>query len=238
MTQEEYIQKYLNNKLSDSEAEAFMSRLSTDDTFKSEVDFQRNLIEAFKRSEAQKLKKELIVLSNTEEKKHHAKLFQKLIYVAVASALIIGFFYNIITVQSGPKLYADYFEVYPNTYKPVVRGNADNFEAFQAYENEDFAKAERLLHEMTSNKNNPNLRFYLAIAQLNQNKNKDALNNLMQLENIDYDYKAETYWYIALIHIKNENFNEAIPYLKFLESNPNKFKLEESKLLLQKIAKD
>jgi thioredoxin-like negative regulator of GroEL len=90
--------------------------------------------------------------------------------------------------------------------------------AMKAYEKQDYSMAETLFNQLLSANDNPEIRFYLAIAQLETAKTNEALNNLQLLyaQPETYRYYEPTRWYLALAHLKLHQKDEAGKYLEEL----------------------
>jgi len=132
--------------------------------------------------------------------------------------VINGLFQN----QKYETLYAASFEVYPNDYVDTeanYRGDAtiDSLllSAMAAYEKKKFTEAEVLFYEVLNKNDNPGIRFYLAVAQLETGKTELAINTLNSLysQPKDFPYYEQTRWYLALAHLKLYQKSEAKKYL-------------------------
>ncbi|TYB75902.1 hypothetical protein [Bizionia myxarmorum] len=231
MDKEKLLNHYFENSLSAEETLAFDNLRLTDSAFAEEVVFQRKLKMAITLEERALLKERL----QKYESKKQPNL--KWLYVAASFLLLIGlsFWYT----NQGPnydKLYASYFEVYPNLVDPVVRNGNDEktvtTEAFIAYENGDFAKASQLFE--TISKNNPEeyALFYKAISLMKLNQLEQAA---VIFANIPWSssYKDHATWYLALVKVKQKDVSES---KKLLESlSVNSLYTKEAKELLQKL---
>jgi tetratricopeptide (TPR) repeat protein len=240
MNTEQHIQKYIANQLSEADKQEFENKLMSDPDFKLAYEEHQDIVMAYRLFEAETLKTKFQELEEKEYKQENAKFsMSKLWYVAVASVLIIGFFYTTKQSNSAGDLYNSNFSVYPNTYLPVTRGNNDNtsLQAFVAYENKDFEVAEKAFESILEKNENPNIRFYYALSLLNQDKFNLALAQLNQLDVDSSDYKPEILWYSSLIYLHQENVENAKKQLKKLNSLKTKFKSEETKQLLKDLEK-
>jgi tetratricopeptide (TPR) repeat protein len=158
-------------------------------------------------------------------------------YLAVACAVVLGFFFNIYTSETGSTLYDSNFDVLPNTYQPITRGTSENenLKAFEAYENGDFKTAEAEFEDILKTSTNPNIQFYYGLSLLNQSKFDLALEEFNKITDINYEYQAELLWYKALIHIKKEAYPKAKEYLEILNAQNANFKAKERNVLLKKL---
>lgn len=241
MEKEQYIQQYISGKLTDADKKVFEKLLETDIAFQKELKLQQDLVAAFKLQEAREIKATLQDLEFKNINQVNKKTsFSKVWYLAIASILLVGFFLTNNTTPSGEDLYNSNYSVYPNTYLPITRGNIENtsLKAFVSYEKGDFESAELAFEKLLQMEANPDIQFYYALSLLNQFKYDLALSELSPLTQMEYDYQAESLWYSALIHLKNEDFKNAKNQLEKLKSLDTKFKSEETKQLLKELNND
>ncbi|WP_282043840.1 tetratricopeptide repeat protein [Winogradskyella flava] len=237
MDKEQLIQDYIANRLSEKEIAKVENMLKTDVEFNAEFEAHYDITMAFKVSEANAIKQHFKNLEDKSTKKISLTEKYKYVYLAIASLIIIGFFYNNFYTQSGEELFNSNFEIYPNTYQPVTRSTEanNNHAPFVAYENNDFITAERDFETLLKTSENPNIRFYYALSLLNQSKFDLALKQFEILDGKEYDYIEESLWFSALIQVKKENDIKAKEKLNQLKILKSAFKSEERKLLLQKL---
>ena len=215
MEREEYIQKYLHGKLSETERAEFEAQMIKHPKLQEAVEEMRDLLEGIKEAERQELKARLQNLKISEEPHKTSKKIINLkpYYLVMAAACVIGFviistnlfFKNDI---SGEELYEDYFSTYPNTMQPIARGVEEidpTIKAFIAYEAEDFTSASKQFEEILKTKNDPDLKFYYSMSLLNEGRDKEAFILLNDLKRDSTLYVPQTYWYAALIELKNGN---------------------------------
>jgi tetratricopeptide (TPR) repeat protein len=241
MEKEQYIQQYISGKLTDADKKVFEKLLETDIAFQKELKLQQDLVAAFKLQEAREIKATLQDLEFKNINQVNKKTsFSKVWYLAIASILLVGFFLTNNTTPSGEDLYNSNYSVYPNTYLPITRGNIENtsLKAFVSYEKGDFESAELAFEKLLQMEANPDIQFYYALSLLNQFKYDLALSELSPLTQMEYDYQAESLWYSALIHLKNEDFKNAKNQLEKLKNLDTKFKSEETKQLLKELNND
>ena len=235
MNHEELILKYFNKTLSKDEESRVSHLLEKDTSFKTLFEEHSNMHMAFKINEQENLTRYLknIDINN----KHFSKkiLTPKIIAFATACCLIISAFYFVNNTNDSSNIYEDYFNSYPNVLEPVVRGETTvNNDAFIAYENKNYSKAETLFNNILKKEPNADIEFYYAMSLLNQNKTKEAQEVLNLLKSKKHEFIPEVYWYSALISIKNNDYELAkkeITALNLLDSNFKK--TERIKLLNQ-----
>ncbi len=240
MDKDELIVKYYRGTLTKSERLEFDSLMQTNEGFKTEVNDYQDIQQAFKLNEREDLKTFL----NRIDKKNTLKrpfstLFtkSKLTLIATAACLILAFFYFLNNTQSNEELYASFFEEYPNVLQPIIRGADENinYNAFRAYENKDYRNAELAFENLIKIDKNPNLEFYYAMTLLNQNNFDKAKKVLNSLKAKKQDFLAETYWYCALIALKNNDLKLTRKELEKLHEVDSTFKKEKREALLKRI---
>lgn len=235
MNKEQLIQDYIANRLSEKDKAIVGHLLKTDSDFKAELESHEEISMAFKISEADNLKAQFQRLEASPQNKNSFKKF-KYVYLAIASVLVVSLFYNTFRSPSGNQLFNSNFDVYPNTYQPVVRSNTSNDnKGFVAYENGDYLTAEQEFANLLNASENLNISFYYAVSLLNQAKFEEALTEFKSLNTNTFDYNAESLWYSALIHIKNENYIKAKENLNEMNRLDFGFKSEERDVLLSEL---
>ena len=234
MNHENLILKYFNKTLSKKEETLISNLLETDATFKVLFNEHENMHMAFKLNEKAHLKNRLKQLDPIEVLPIKKTLNKKLISLALACCLAVVAFYFF---SNNTMSYHNYFEVYPNVYQPVVRGSeSKNNEAFIAYENKNYLKAENDFKAIIKvNNTDANIEFYYAMSLLNQNKFSEAKAVLNKLKNKNHNFKPETLWYAALISINNKDLELAKKELNTLLKLNSDFKKEETKQLLKRL---
>ena len=110
-----------------------------------------------------------------------------------------------------------------------------NSNAFNLYENKLYDEAEQQFKTLLNSKTDYNIEFYYAMSLLNQEKIEAATTVLNGLKSKTHDFKAEVFWYSALIQIKLEDFEKAKAELKALEALKSDFKSQETKILLERL---
>ncbi|WP_040279265.1 tetratricopeptide repeat protein [Psychroserpens damuponensis] len=234
MDTEQLIQDYIAHRLSDDDQAKVVRLLETDAEFKAEFQSYKDMSVAFKISEAQSLKKHFQQL-DTQENPHKKSNFNRYLYLAIASIIVFGLFYNLLSTPSGDQLFNSYFDHAQNTYQPITRTSGNNIKnvAFVAYENGNFKTAENEFKTLLQTSKNPSIRFYYASSLLNQAKYELALEQFKILNQIDFDYTNESLWYTALIYVKHEDYENAKAQLNTLNTRASTFKAKDRKALLK-----
>ncbi|KAB8152684.1 tetratricopeptide repeat protein [Kordia sp. TARA_039_SRF] len=243
MNKEELIQDYIVNRLSDAENAKVEALLTTDSEMQELYETHQEMATAFQLSNDRALKKELQALdatisSNEETEKKGNRNLTIFRRIAIAAIFIVGVFVVMNQFSGNESLFENYFEICPNTYLPVTRGTSTQeatFEAFKAYESNDFAQAETAFKTILDSEENHNIRFYYAMSLLNQEKTDLALNELNKLTSQTFDYQAEALWYTALIYLKNKNTEAAKNHLQKLQQVNPDYKSEAIQNILSQL---
>ncbi len=139
---------------------------------------------------------------------------------------------------SSERIFATYYEPYPNTVMPIVRGaelQSIEYRAFLAYEAGEYHKAINLFNSV-ENSEDKYIQFYTALCLLSVDKTEEAIQTLMpltdpssgSLQNIDCSQKAT--WYIGMAYLKQGKEKEAMYYMDILRNQNQelRFKKEEA----------
>ncbi len=239
MKKDALIQGYFNHTLSDEELQQFQKYLEMSSDFKLEFETYKDLHLALKHHETETLKTHLKALENDIPLTKTHWYTKPLWRYAIASIIVIALCYTFF-FRGSEDLYNTYFDVYPNVYQPVVRGDTPtaNNTAFMAYEKSDFNRAVEAFGKSLESDNNSNIRFYYAMSLMNSGNITKAQHELETLSTLDFKFKTETRWYLTLLYLKLENYDKAKGMLQELNKTNPQFKIEERKLLLQKLSKD
>jgi len=233
MDKEMLIQKYFENALSTEETVTFEILLVSDSEFAKDVAFQKQLKKAVTIEERKKLKEKL---NSFESQKTSGTKW----WYAAASILVlvtISFWlYN--QNPSTEKLYASYFESYPNVIEPVVRnGNnqvvSTKTKAFIAYESKDYSNAVIFFNDLIDGTDDDYALFYKAISLMHINKFDEA-SSILKSTNWSDTYNSKALWYLALSELKQNHIDNCKDALNKLIVTGN-FNVSEAKELLKKL---
>ncbi|MBA3985267.1 MAG: hypothetical protein H0X63_01500 [Flavobacteriales bacterium] len=214
MDKNELLHNYFENSLSPEEKNLFDNLLVTDEEFAQEVVFQKNLKKAITLEERAHLKEKL----NSYEQQNTPKT--KWWYVAASFLVLLGMsFWFINQNPDYDKLYASYFEIYPNVVEPIVRNSNEEktikMEAFIAYENEDYAKASQLFESIAMENQVEYAQFYKAISLMKIDQFDEA-SVILSDTSWSNAYHEDATWYLALIKLKQQDITASKKLLKIL----------------------
>ena len=235
------IEKYLLGQMTEAEKVEFEKELEDNPLLKEQLEMEQDIVEqlrdrSFVDSQITTAKKEM----------QKGRIIRLISYSVSSIAALFLVFFVVQGVWQGQKynkLYASNFTAYTNDLLATdgsFRGDAEidtlQVAAMVAYEKKDFTSAETELNQILLVKDNPDLRFYLAITQLETGKTKEALKNLQLLysQPIEYRYYEQTRWYLALVQLKLHEKGEAKKYLDELVAF-NGLYLDKAKELLKSL---
>jgi tetratricopeptide (TPR) repeat protein len=237
MDKDELIYRYFSNTLSPKAEEEFQSLLENDAAFKAQVEFERTVKRVTKKEQQQLLKEKLqtfeVDIQATEKKKKTTRFDWRIaaslaFFITVGWLLYIQFF----NINYG-KLYDQHYKIYPNDVYTITRGdttdNSIKRNAFNAYEKGNYELALELFNDVEEDYTD----FYKAQCYLQLDNLQEAERYFKKVLDQNEQSTAKAYWYLALIAIKQENSETAIPYLEKLTSQYEYQKSEATTLLKQ-----
>ena len=237
MRNEELIEKFILNKLSNKEQLLFDERYKNNPEFKKAADFEADLKKAVRKADEDDFKEMIAGLEAAKQKPESN--FTKWL-IAAGIALLLGLFYFL---SSGSKpdteaLFAKNFEPYRNIMAPIVRSdNTQNLKekAFELYETRNYDKAALLFTQLYKDTNEPVYLFYKANSLLALGKPEAAIPLFEQhLEANDFLYDKST-WYLALSYLKSGDTDKALQYFEKVLQN-NTYKVKEARKLIKELS--
>ncbi|WP_033957423.1 tetratricopeptide repeat protein [Psychroserpens jangbogonensis] len=233
MNKSGYIIKYFEDTLSEVELKEFNTLLLSDNDFKEEFEFQKELQETLVLNDREQLKEEIQNWDTTIKKSRFKAWF-----IAASLLILLGtswqLFFNSPS-DSPEELYASYFEPYRNIVQPIVRGEHKEdlqSKAFEAYEAKNYETAILYFNDILKEEPNAAISFYKANTLLQLNKTNEAIKLLeANVKNPD-TLQDRNLWYLALAYLKNNNTDATKKTLKQLLSK-SKFKTKEATTLIK-----
>ncbi len=222
------IEGYFENSLNAKQRIEFNELIQTDEEFKKEFLFQKDLKRAIKQHQNEELKETLVQFESKLKRNFQFGMLPSKWLVAASLTLILSFGSWAVknyVFPSNERIFETYFEPYRNTVLPIVRGeemNTIQYRAFLAYESGEYHKAINLFNSV-GNQDEKYVRFYKAMCYLSVDKTQEAIETLLPLskdsdgsiEDLDWRQKAE--WYLALAYVKQNKEKEALHYLDKLK---------------------
>ncbi|MBL0745405.1 tetratricopeptide repeat protein [Chryseolinea lacunae] len=232
------VEKYFDDELTAVEKEQVMQRVAMDVQFKTLFDQEKVLIRAIRH---QGLRENLTFLktleSNIDQQTPASRSF-KWYYLAAALAGTLAIVTFLVNRPDDPQqLFQSYFKPYPNVFEPTVRGTeatTPRAEAFQAYEQGDYAKAAEQLEALYVQHPEPEVLMLLGNTNLMLGHITEAENNFITL-NHEYDgLDVPAQWYLSLCYLKRGEVQHARTLLKKIEGTENSY-ASKAKELLEKL---
>lgn len=233
MNEQDYIlfENYLLGDLSETEKSAFEARLKTDskfnDSFNTYKELSSFLEHKFGNEEASTaFQNNLKNISKTYFEKLDApkKVVRfKIWKYAVAASVVLLIGITVFNNFSSP-VYEDFANY--NSISLTVRGEQDALlkTAENAFNTKDFAKAEEAFKSlMLIDKDNAELQFYRAIANVELNKYETAERLLTSLSKGQSAYKNKAIWYLALSHLKQKDYDASLEILKTIPEDADDY---------------
>lgn len=234
MNEEVLIEKYFEGTLTQDEQTAFNELLKTNKAFANEVILQQQLKTAITIQERAKTKN---FLKNIDAKQPQKVSNFKWLYAAAAILLIVLSGIWVFTQKpDGKELFAAYYQPYPNTIAPIVRGENNTikdsvYNAFAAYENKEYTVASAQFNALYNSTGKSYFKIYEAVCLLALDKTQEAIQILTKNIYEEEDTQIIKNWYLALAYIKQNNFANAKPLLQQVAATENIVQQPAQKLL-------
>ncbi len=228
------IEKYLDDDLSPEETLVFEEKQDNSVDFREAVVFHRKLLGHLEAQQKLALKAELqgMMVENVREERG----FDWKIFSIAASVLLVLGFVGVLQFQrsgSSPDLFQQYFDPYP--VMSVVRGNTPNgLDPLHIYAEGKY----ELFVEIMANKKNaaepklksPKLQLAYGNALLAIARPEQAIEEL-EMINPDEDYYLDAQWYLALAHLRLQNYDKTRALLEQLVEQQTFYRPSARKLL-------
>ncbi|MDP5081296.1 MAG: hypothetical protein NWP87_01480 [Winogradskyella sp.] len=239
MINESLIEKYFSRTLTYNESLEFEKRYNTDDNFKQEVDFLKDVNSVSKIEDDLRFKNQLASYES-EAKQKEKNIPKKWLKPLIAVAAILAISLSIIFLMKPPfdeeHLFSNYFEPSKNVSAPIVRSeDNENIvnKAFMAYSETHYKDAISLFENAYDNTNNSELLFYEGNAYLALDDLENAIAKFEEHLNYSDILTKRSHWYLALAYLKSKNLEKAKLELNALIKSEEAFKKEEAKSLLK-----
>lgn len=229
MNKDTYIEHYFEGNLTAQELAEFKKMLENDPEFANSFSYQKNVKQAITLHQREALKKQLQSFESPKKR-------FKWMYVAASLIALLGLFtYNLFFNTNYDALYNHYYQTYPNTVAPTVRGQNNlgiKSDAFYAYDTGDYQKSEVLFATIYATHREDYALFYQGLSLIELKKYDKALLVFNQQDFTKNNaFVPYIKWYSALAYLKLENKKEAIKTLKNLSKTENPLQESAQKLL-------
>lgn len=204
MEHENLIISYFESNLTPQEKVLFDKLMQTEPSFAKSVAFEKKVKKAITLEERKTLKQELKTLEDRKWQKSPKKHWG---YIAASIVVLLGLsLFFIDQSPSNDKLYASFFEPYPNIVAPLVRSSSQKNlknDAFSAYELGDYKKASQLFYELSSKTGEEYAMFYNAMSLMMIDQTESA-GQILADTSWSPEYHEKSIWYLALCYLKQK----------------------------------
>lgn len=256
--QEEYIERYLRNELSEAEREAFEQKLAKDRNLRTELRLQQDITAGIDLFGAEGLKRQLqqseepttvtksLPVNPVEPSSKPTKAVRPLYFflaTAASFALVLTAFWLLNPAASSQELYTAYFEPYPNVINPIERSGGDPADVAPAdvaptkagqamyyYEQGNYEQAISLFAQVPAIEEA--YQFYWGVSYLGAEQAREAE---ITLEPLLFSASGVFYepalWYTSLAQIQSEQIEVAKASLQQLIDIQGEYATEAAALL-------
>lgn len=238
---ETLIERYFSKQLSIPELQEIEIKYHTDEYFKAEVDFLKDIQYVSELDDDSQFKSQLASyeteFSETQEPKSPSRS-KRMIAVGALLLIIVGITFFLNKTPNNDQLFSNYFEPSKNVSAPIVRSESNDkllSNAFIAYSEADYQKTIPLLEKAFESTKNSELLFYKGNALLALNQTKDAIEVFKKHQSFSDALTNRSHWYLALAYLKTDQVENAKQELKGLIDSGEPFKKKEANSLLKKL---
>lgn len=233
----ELIERYFDKALTGEETHGLRDRLVTDPEFRKLFEQENTLINGIRLEGARRdldfLKTVEASLSGKEAGGSHRHWY----YLAAACVAMVALLVWAPWKTQDPRtLYAEYFEPHANIFEPTVRsapGTGARAQAFQAYEQGNYARAAELFTALLQDGNDAGMLMLLGNANLMLGETAKAKENFTKLIDESDDLDIAGKWYLSLSYLRDGETDAAATLLREIESSPSPYAQKARALLKQ-----
>ena len=219
--EEESIERYIRGEMTAEERVAFENSLENNPELAEALTLQKDLMQGIRQHFDEHLKAKFQALddeakiSSSDRKETH-RLWKWAASAAVGLTLV-GVFYFMHSENRNKRLYATYYEDFPNIVERTQRDSQSELQdAFIYFQNKQWAQAAEAFQTLRNE--NPDIYypgFYLALSLLNLDQPEEALPLLQATAaSTDDRFSTPAKWYLALTFLKMDDETRAIQRLK------------------------
>lgn len=234
------IDKYLNGEMSVREQNEFEEKIRNDSELMKEYIFRRDLNKAISEQDIMDLRDQLKDVVKSESTNKFKRIDTRII-VSVAAVfigliIISGILLNKRNIDND-LIFNNYYKKYPSVIS--VRSISENeydklfIKSFDAYEQDNYDRVITNINQLLlKDEKNNLLLFYLAIAELEQEKlNESEKHFSLLIQDPNHIFWEQAHWYLALNYIKQNKISNAKEILnRIVEQNFSMSKKADSLL--------
>lgn len=224
---DELREKYLQGKMTEAERESFEQSLSMEEKeeLAIELGIQKGLESGFRAELREKM-------AGFEKKGKPVRRINTA-YISIAASIFIVASLTLYFTRDQQSLFDEYYQPYPNYEVTTVRGEEDSTSRMAAYAAYDVGNYELAISKFNEMEDltAPDF-FFRGVSNIQIGKLEEALDDFNKvLSRDDEDYKNASIWYVALIHLKQKDHEQAIPLLEQLSEGQSEFATTSTELL-------
>lgn len=241
---QEWIERYLEGKLTSQKQKEFENELEKDPSLKRELTLQQELSETLggeKIHQFRNVLQEVDASWKSEPSRVRKLNIPRLSAIAAAVlVLIVAYRFFLPSKQlSTTALLEEYYDTYPmllsSRSSDESTENEQLTQAISAYQSQDFERAATTFSEISEiNSENLSYQFYQALSLLESQQTAEAITIFQALiAHPSHAFTEQSQWYLALAHLQNEDLAKVKSALENIEDGA--FKYEEAQALLTKL---
>lgn len=198
-------EKFLQRKLSKEESKAYVDSLTINEQkeLAEELGIQEGLSDHFRNELRQKV-------VGFEKNRGRAKKIN-LAYISIAASILIASSVVLFFMKNDQDLFDLYYQTYPNYEVTILRGDGATIlreKAYKAYDESNYKLSIDLFNQLDSLLISDH--FFRGIALMESENFEMAMDDLRKVSSLDFsEYSSAAKWYLALISIKEKDFENA-----------------------------
>ncbi len=219
MKEEDYdlLHKYRKGLLNEEELDALKLRKAHDEEFSDFLQIEEDLHGAFQFNEAKRLKESFVL----EDLQTNIRFYQTTLFKVAAAifAIIVTTTFLMDQKPDFNKVYAAYYEPYPNVVAPVLRSDSSYNNAFVFYEAGKYQEALAIFREQGVESNT----FYIGQCLLATGAYAESVDIFKNIVDTNSKFAVPSQWYLALAYLQLDNEKEAHMILFKLTGNETQY---------------
>lgn len=219
--QTDRIEKYLQERMTAIEKEAFEKDMENDPLLRQETLQMRQILKAITIHYNKRLKSHLQYDEKAVSEDSGKKTYLYAIITSVAAVILLFAVLYIYVFLPDPdlkSLFITYYKPYPNIEEPIIRSGSDDVSAYALYESGRYSDALVEFQKiMEQNPSEISALFYAGISSLETGKPEEASRYFGKVLEIgEGKYIRPAIWYLALSYLASEDRENAVKYLNDL----------------------
>lgn len=223
--EDERLEKYLKDELTESERDQFEEDLENDPELAEALSLQQDLMMGIKMHFDDRLKEEFKKIDLEAEKtgsggKTQMRTLWKWAASAAVGLTLVGVFYFMNAQDRNQRLFATYYSDFPNIIERMQRDTESPIEqAFVYFQNEEWQEAIEAFAALQAEQ--PGIfypQFYQALSLLNLDRPADAIPLFNAVvRSTDTRFTDPAQWYLSLAYLKLDDEDQAIGILESID---------------------